>query len=87
MNWMKTAQGKTLEDATRQWILIANEMRNNKSEKQIAPQFEYNTYVRDFFKDNPYKTLQDAIKCWKIKKSIAGNNKYTKSDLEWLKKG
>ncbi len=83
MDWMKTAEGKTLGDAVEQWILITNEMRTNKKEKQIAPQFEYNTYIRDFFKDNPDKTLQDAIKCWKIKKSKLGDNKYTKSDLDF----
>ncbi len=84
MDWMKTAQGKTLGDAVEQWILIANAMRTNKTEKRIAPQFEYNTYIRDFFKDNPEKSLRDAINCWKIKKSKPGDNKYTKSDLKWL---
>jgi hypothetical protein len=82
MNWMKTAQGKTLGDAVEQWILITNEMRTDKTEKNIAPQFEYNTYIRDFLKDNPDKSLQDAINYWKIKKSKPGDNKYTKSDLK-----
>ncbi len=82
MNWMKTAQGKTLGDAVEQWISIKTEMRTNKKEKQIAPQFEYNTYIRDFMKDNPDKSLQEAINCWKIKKSKPGDNKYTKSDLK-----
>ncbi|MCK9626562.1 MAG: SAP domain-containing protein [Bacteroidales bacterium] len=82
MNWMKTAQGKTLGDAIEQWILITNKMRTDKTEKQIAPQFEYNTYVRDFMKDNPDKLLQDAINSWKIKKSKPGDNKYTKTDFK-----
>jgi hypothetical protein len=81
MNWMKSAQGKTLGDAIEQWILITKEMRTDNSLKQIAPQFEYNTYIRDFMKDNPDKTLQDAISCWKIKKSKPGDNKYSQSDL------
>jgi len=81
MNWMKTAQDKTLGDAIEQWISITNRMRTDKSEKQIAPQFEYNTYIRDFMKNNPDKSLQDAINSWKIKKSKPGDNKYTKSDL------
>lgn len=80
MNWMKSAQGKTLGDAIEQWILITERMRNDKTEKQIAPQFEYNTYIRDFMKDNPDKSLQDAIGTWKIKKSKPGDNEYTKSD-------
>lgn len=82
MNWMKTAQGRTLGDAIEQWISITNRMRTDKSEKQIAPQFEYNTYIRDFMKDNTDKSLQDAIDSWKIKKSKPGDNKYTKSDLK-----
>ena len=81
MNWMKTAQDRTLGDAIEQWISITNRMRTDKSEKQIAPQFEYNTYIRDFMKDNPDKSLHDAINSWKIKKSKPGDNKYTKSDL------
>lgn len=82
MNWMKSAQGRTLGDAIEQWISITNEMRTDKSHKQIAPQFEYNTYIRDFMKDNPDKTLQDAISCWKIKKSKPGDNKYNQTDLK-----
>lgn len=81
MNWMKSAQGLTLGDAIEQWISITNEMRTDKSHKQIEPQFEYNTYIRDFVKDNPDRTLQDAISCWKIKKSKPGNNKYSQTDL------
>lgn len=79
MNWMKTAQGKNLGDAVKQWISITNEIRTAETEKQIAPQFEYNTYIRDFMKDNPGKSLQEAIASWKIKKSEPGDNKYVKS--------
>jgi len=82
MNWMKSAQGKTLGDAIEQWISITNEIRTDKSHKQIAPQFEYNAYIRDFMKDNPDKTLKDAISCWQFKKSEPGDNKYCKSDLK-----
>lgn len=82
MNWMKTAHGKTLGDAIEKWISITNEMRVGISHKQIPPQFEYNTYIRDFMNDNPNSTLHDAIKCWKTKKMIPGDNKYSKSDLK-----
>jgi len=43
---------------------------------------EYNQYMRDFFKDNPDKTRTDAIKHWKIKKSMRGDNVYNKLDLK-----
>ena len=39
------------------------------------------TYIRDFFEDNAGKTLNDAIKCWKYKKSLKGHNRYEQSDL------
>ena len=52
-----------------------------KGKTKIDKQFEYNTYIRDFFEDNQGKSLDDAIKCWKYKKSMQGHNKYEKSDL------
>ncbi len=82
---MKSAQGKTLGNAVEQRILTTNEMRTDKSPKQIAPQFEYNTYIRDFLKDNPTLDRNKAIECWKIKKNQRGNNVYCKSDLALLK--
>lgn len=42
----------------------------------IGKQFEYNTYIRDFFADNKGASLDDAIRCWKYKKSLKGQNKY-----------
>ena len=47
----------------------------------IDKQFEYNTYIRDFFEDNPGRTLDDAIRCWKYKKSLKGHNRYAREDL------
>ena len=42
---------------------------------------EYNTYIRDFFEDNQGRSLDEAITCWKYKKSLQGHNRYEKSDL------
>ena len=61
---------------------ILEDKKNNKT--TIDKQFEYNTYIRDFFNDNKDKTLDDAIKCWKYKKSLKGSNKYEKEDLKIL---
>ena len=61
---------------------ILEDKKNNKT--TIDKQFEYNTYIRDFFNDNKDKTLDDAIKCWKYKKSLKGHNKYEKEDLKIL---
>ena len=64
-----------------EWHKEQELMKNPNFVKEIAPQFEYNTYIRDFMKDNPDKTRNDAIKYWKIKKSEPGSNKYSKEDL------
>ena len=50
----------------------------------IDKQFEYNTYIRDFFADNKGKSLEEAITCWKYKKQLFGHNCYEKSDLAAL---
>ncbi|MEF9920413.1 DUF6434 domain-containing protein [Anaerorhabdus sp.] len=76
--WLKENSGKTYQDA----IDIYPRLLKEKKEKgiQIDAQFEYNTYIRDFFLDNQDKSLKDAIQCWKYKKSLRGHNKYEKSD-------
>lgn len=56
--------------------------KNGKT--KIDKQFEYNTYIRDFFADNRGKSLDEAIKCWKYKKQLPGHNRYEKSDLDVL---
>ena len=52
-----------------------------KGKTDIDRQFEYNTYIRAFFEDNQGKSLEEAIMCWKYKKSLQGHNRYEKSDL------
>ena len=49
-------------------------------------QFEYNTYIRDFFADNKEKSLEDAIKCWEYEKKLQGDNRYDRADLVALTK-
>ena len=62
-------------------------MEQKKTAKTtIGIQFEYNTYIRAFFEDNPGKTIADAIKCWKYKKSRKGHNQYERADLIALEK-
>ena len=75
--WLKANPDKTYRDAIEAYYKIQNS--NEKTE--IAKQFQYNQYIRDFFEDNKDKSLDDAIKCWKHKKSLKGHNKYEKSDL------
>lgn len=84
MNWIKANAGKTLADAARQYQVIATENKERITKKEIAPQFEYNTYLRDFLADNPTATRGDGIKLWKIKRALRGSNAYSSEDLKFL---
>lgn len=77
--WLKSHAGKTYKEAITAYYEILKEKKNKKS--SIDKQFEYNTYIRDFFADNKGKCLEDAIRCWKYKKQLQGHNRYEKSDL------
>ena len=82
LDYFKKNTGKqTYGDLVKEWYKEQELMKNPNFVKEIAPQFEYNTYIRDFMKDNPDKTRNDAIKYWKIKMSEPGSNKYSKEDL------
>lgn len=80
--WLKSNSGKTYKDSIDAYYKILEEKKMNKT--TIDKQFEYNTYIRDFFSDNKDKTLEQAIKCWKYKKGLKGTNKYEKDDLKVL---
>ncbi|MEM7333106.1 MAG: DUF6434 domain-containing protein [Chloroflexota bacterium] len=87
MNWMKGNHGKTLGDAIEAWHEINQNKKAKKDKKNIAPQFEYNRYIRDFLEDNPTATRAEAIEHWKIKRSMRGDNVYRKSDVENFRNG
>ena len=78
-SWLKSNAGKTYKDAVLAYYQILADKKSGKT--VIDKQFEYNTYIRDFFADNNGRTLDEAIKCWKYKKGIQGHNRYEKTDL------
>ncbi len=77
--WLKANAGKTYREAVQAYYTIIEQKKTVKL--PIDGQFEYNTYIRDFFADNQGKSLQDAIRCWNYKKNLQGHNRYEKSDL------
>ena len=83
MNWMSLNVGKTMYDAINEWGRINSELKNTE---EIAPQFEYNRYLKDFTADNPNSKRSIGIKLWNIKKSLRGDNKYRKEDLKLIEK-
>lgn len=77
--WLKSNAGKTYREAIIAYHQITEDKKQGKT--QIDRQFEYNTYIRDFFADNQGKTLEDGIRCWKYKKQLQGHNRYERADL------
>lgn len=82
--WLKSNTGKTYKDALLAYDEIVKDKKKGKT--AIDRQFEYNTYIRDFFADNKGRSLEDAIKCWKHKKQFQGHHRYERSDLEALER-
>ena len=80
--WLKANAGKNYGDAILAYDRFLEEKKRRKPE--IGGQFEYNTYIRDFFADNPGKSLHDAILCWNYKKGLPGTHQYEQSDLRAL---
>ncbi len=80
--WLKGNAGKSYADAVAAYYEIKASRKTEK--KRIDRQFEYNTYIRDFFAQNKGRSLDDAIQCWKYKKSQPGHNRYEEADLAAL---
>ena len=81
--WLKANPEKTVGDAIIAYPTIIENMKHERPE--IDRQFEYNTYIRDFSKDNTGRSLNEAIVCWKYKRDSIGHNKYERADLVALK--
>lgn len=81
-NWLKENTGKTYGEAIEAYHRIVRQKRAEPT--AIDRQFEYNTYIRDFFADNQGQPLQAAIRCWNYKKALPGHNRYERTDLAAL---
>ena len=80
------AEGKCRKDICGGSRGISQNLAEKKNRPaEIDAQFEYNAYISAFFKDNPGKSLQQAIKYWNYKKSMPGSHSYETSDLSVLK--
>jgi hypothetical protein len=73
-NLIHNETGKTLEEAIEKW---EEEQHKPVQKKSIAPQFEYNRYLREYFKSHPGAKLQEGIRGWKIKKKERRNGNET----------
>lgn len=56
MAWMKANVGRTLLEAVVEWQRLHKPKKDKQHQTEIAPQFEYNRYMRAFLADNPALT-------------------------------
>src|SRR5690625_4274597 len=77
-NYFKNNIGKTYRDVVDAWHEEEERKKDPSYKKNIAPQFEYNQFIRDFFADsnNKGKSREEAIKSWDNIKKLPGSNKY-----------
>jgi hypothetical protein len=76
--------GYNLGDAITAWEETVLTKKAQRGKNTIAPQFEYNRYMRDFFADNPGVGRAKAIECWKMKRDTPGIKAYERSDRQWI---
>lgn len=77
-NYFKNNVGKTYRDVVNAWYEEEERKKDPSYTKNIAPQFEYNLFIRDFFADpeNQGKSREEAIEAWYETKKLPGSNKY-----------
>jgi hypothetical protein len=78
------AKTKRGQDLRRRYRSLPPDSSRKSSHTAIGGQFEYNAYIRAFFADNPGKTLDEAIACWKYQKAQLGSHGYSSDDLAAL---
>jgi hypothetical protein len=85
-NYFKTNVGKKYHDVVDAWFEEEERLKDPTYKKNIAPQFEYNQFIRDFFADpkNQGRSRVDAINAWNDIKKRPGNNKYQPSHINHL---
>lgn len=62
----------TYNDLIEGWISFEKNRKNPNKNQIIAPQFEYNQFIRDYFNNEKGATLSAAISAWKTLVSKKG---------------
>lgn len=77
--YFKNNIGKTYRDVVDAWYKEEQRKKDPSYKKEIAPQFEYNQFMRDFFADptNQGKSRKEAVVAWNNIKKLPGSNKYS----------
>lgn len=76
--FIKANVGKTYQDIVDAWYEQEEQKKSGEYRTKIAPQFEYNRFIRAYFDDpdNQSASLKDAIRQWKEVRSQPGPNIY-----------
>ncbi len=72
----KILPNMTYSDLIVGWISFENDRKDSDKDHIIAPQFEYNQFIKDYFKNEENGTLKMAISAWKILISKKGPRTY-----------
>ncbi len=77
-NYFKNNIGKTYRHAVDAWFDEEEKKKNPLYKTTIAPQFEYNQFIRDYFADpkNQGSSREEAIHAWNVVKKLPGSNNY-----------
>ena len=78
-NYFKNNVGKRYRDVVEAWYEEEERKKDPSYKKNIAPQFEYNQFIRDFFADpqNEGKSRKESIEAWNEIKKRPGSNQYS----------
>lgn len=81
-NYFENNIGHTYRDVINAWYEEQERKKDPAYKKELAPQFEYNQFTRDFFADpnNKGKSRKDAIEAWNTIKKLPGSNRYVPED-------
>lgn len=82
-HYFKQNIGKTYRDAVTAWHEEEDRKKDPSYKKEIAPQFEYNRFIRDYFADpnNKGKSRAEAIAAWDNCKRLPGTRTYRPASL------
>ncbi len=81
MEWMKKNIGKQLKYAVTEWKHLEDQKKKADFKSKIPAHNQYNQYIRDFFANNPDRSMKEARACWKLKKLLPGKTVYSKTDF------
>ena len=82
--FIREHHGVTFEKIAEEWRRQEAHTQAGETPSEIAPQFEYNRFTRDYFADpkNRRKTRHDCVEAWKRARARRGDRRYRPGDGE-----